>query len=118
MSCLPLGELTKTKIHSQVNQSIMLMWQKKLLNLASSHLQIVNQKSPEVAAASKQHIAMGFEDTAFDEDAAITEEVPLALLIELKQQFGHVAWHFHDYTSVSPARETERESRKDRETII
>lgn len=96
----------------------MLMWQKKRLNLASSHLQIVNQKSPEIAAASKQHIAMGFEDTAFDEDAAVTEEVPLALLIELKQQFGHVAWHFHDYTSVSPARETERESRKDRETVI
>ena len=113
MSCRPLGELTKTKVlqsftSESINYVNVAKKKKKVLNLASSHLQIVNQKSPEIAAASKQHIAMGFEDAAFDEDAAVTEEVPLALLIELKQQFGHVAWHLHDYTSASPAREKER----------
>lgn len=64
----------------------------------------MNQKSPEIAAPSKQHIAMGLEDAAFHKDAAVTEEVPLTLLIELKQQFGQVARHFHVYTSVSPGR--------------
>lgn len=75
-----------------------------------AHLQIVNQKSPEIAAPSKQHITMGFEDTAFDKDAAVTEEVPLTLLVELKQQFGQVAGHFHVCTSVSLF--SKREERK------
>lgn len=57
----------------------------------------MNKKSPEVAAPSKQHITVGFEDSAFYEDAAITEEVPLALLIQLKKQLGQVERHFHDY---------------------
>ena len=70
-----------------------------------SHLQIVNQQSSEVAATSKQHIAMGLENTALDKDAAVTEEVSLSLLIELKQQFGQVAGHLHVWTSVTPARE-------------
>lgn len=41
----------------------------------------MNEKSPKIAAPSEQHITMGFEDTAFDEDAAVTEEIPLPLLI-------------------------------------
>lgn len=71
------------------------------------HLQVVNQQSPEIAAPSKQHITVGLEDTTFDKDAAVTEEVPLTLLIELKQQFGQVARHLHVYTTVSPARKRE-----------
>lgn len=50
-----------------------------------SYLQIVNQKSPKVATARKQHVTMGLEDTALHKDAAVTEEVPLTLLIELKK---------------------------------
>lgn len=72
---------------------------------ASAHLQIVNKKSPEVATPCEQHITMGLEDTTLNKDAAVTEEVPLTLLIELKQQFGQVAGHIHVYTSVNPARE-------------
>lgn len=56
----------------------------------------MNKKSPEIAAPSKQHITVGFEDTALDEDAAITKEVPLALLVQLKKQLGQVERHFHD----------------------
>ncbi|TNN87999.1 hypothetical protein EYF80_001580 [Liparis tanakae] len=51
---------------------------------------IVNQKSPEVSAPSKQHVPMGLEDPAFNQDAAVAEEVPLALLIELQQQLGQI----------------------------
>lgn len=69
------------------------------------HLQIVDQEGSEVAAAREQHVAMGLEDAAFNEDAAVTEEVPPALLIELQQQFGQVARHFHVCTSATPGRE-------------
>lgn len=41
---------------------------------------------------------MSLEDAALDEDAAVTEEVSLALLVELQQQLGQVAGHFHVYT--------------------
>lgn len=61
-----------------------------------SHLQIMNKKSPEIAAPSKQHVPVGFKDTALDQDAAVTEEVPLPLLIQLKKQLGQVERHFHD----------------------
>lgn len=63
----------------------------------------MNQKSPEVAASSKQHITMSFEDAALNKDATVTEEVTLTLLIELEQQFGQIARHFHVYALVGPA---------------
>lgn len=53
--------------------------------ISSSYLQVVNQKSPEVAAPSEQYITMSFEDTALNKDATVTKEVPLTLLIEFKQ---------------------------------
>lgn len=67
----------------------------------------MNKKSPKIAAPSKQHITVGFEDTAFDEDAAVTEEVPLPLLIQLKKQLGQVERHFH--VPIIPVRKVERE---------
>ncbi len=76
-------------------------------DISYSNLQIVNQKCPEISAPSKQHITVGLEDTAFHKDAAVAEEVPLPLLIELKQQFGQIARHFHVSAPVSPAREKE-----------
>lgn len=57
----------------------------------------MNKKSPEIAAPSKQHIPVGFEDTAFDQDAAVAEEVPLSLLVQLKKQLGQVERHVHLY---------------------
>lgn len=63
--------------------------------MTHSHLQVVNKESPEVAAPSKQHIPVGFEDAALHQDAAVTEEVSLALLVELEQQFWQVTRHFH-----------------------
>lgn len=72
---------------------------------ARSHLQVVDEKSPEVAAPSKQHVTVGFEDAALHQDTAVTEEVSLALLVELEQQFRQVTSHFHVDVSVRPAEE-------------
>lgn len=72
------------------------------------YLQVVNEKSPEVATPSKQHVAVGFEDAALHQDAAVTEEVSLALLVELKQQLWQVTGHFHVDTSVRPAEEIQK----------
>lgn len=69
----------------------------------------MNQKRSKVATPSKQNIPMGLEDTALNKDAAVTEEVPLTLLIELKKQFGQVARHLHGYTLVGSARTAKRE---------
>lgn len=77
-----------------------------------SHLQVVNEKSPEVAAPSKQHVAVGFEDAALHQDAAVTEEVSLALLIELEQQFRQVTGHFHVDASVRPEEESQKISKE------
>lgn len=65
----------------------------------------MNKKSPEIAASSEQDITVGFEDTALHQDAAVAEEVSLTLLIQLEQQFGQVAGHFHVCTSARPAEE-------------
>lgn len=67
----------------------------------------MNQKSPKVATSCKQDIAMGFEDTALDQDAAVTEVASLALLVEFKQKLGQVARHLHDETSGGSARREE-----------
>lgn len=50
---------------------------------------------------------MGFEDTALDQDAAVTEVASLALLVEFKQKLGQVARHLHDETSGGSARREE-----------
>lgn len=50
---------------------------------------------------------MGFEDTALDQDAAVTEVASLALLVEFKQKLGQVARYLHDETSVGSARREE-----------
>lgn len=73
------------------------------IHITYFHLEIVNKKSPEIAASSEQDITVGFEDTALHQDAAVAEEVSLTLLIQLEQQFGQVAGHFHVCTSASPA---------------
>lgn len=73
----------------------------------------MNQKRLEIAAPSKQHIAVGLEDTAFDQDAAVTEEASLTLLIELIQELRQVARHLHVYTSVSPAKKGRERQLKD-----
>lgn len=65
----------------------------------------MNQKSPKISTPSKQHVAVGLEDTALNKDAAVTEEVSLALFIELKQKFGQIAGHLHVYALDNPARE-------------
>lgn len=79
---------------------------------AHSHLQVVNEKSPEVAAPSKQHVAVSFEDAALHQDAAVTEEVSLALFIELEQQFRQVTGHFHVDASVRSAEEIQKISKR------
>lgn len=78
-------------IHSR-QQHICFLWISNSVNSETIHempnthcyLQVVNEKSPEVATPSKQHVAVGFEDAALHQDAAVTEEVSLALLVELK----------------------------------
>lgn len=66
-----------------------------------SYLQIMNQKSPEIATACKQHISVGFEHTTLNKDAAVTEEVSFPLFVELRKQSGQVGRHFHVYTQQS-----------------
>ena len=70
----------------------------------------MNQKSPKVATPCKQHVTMGLEDTALNKDAAVTEEVPLTLLIEFKEQFGQVARHVHVYTPGGSARRERKDT--------
>ena len=68
------------------------------MSTSFAHLQVMNQKSPEVATSSKQDIAMCFKDSPFDQDAAVAEEVSLTLFIELTEQFGQVVGHIHPST--------------------
>ena len=55
----------------------------------------MHQKSTEVAAPSKQHVAVSLEYPSLHQDATVTEVVSLALLVQFPQQLGQVARHFH-----------------------
>ena len=62
-------------------------------------LDVVNEQGAEVAAVGKQDVPVGLEDPPFHDDAAVAEEVPLPLFIQLPQELGIIGLHLHFSTS-------------------
>ena len=68
-------------------------------------LDVVNEQGAEVAAVGKQDVPVGLEDPPFHDDAAVAEEVPLPLFIQLPQELGIIGLHLH----FSPAAAAQKE---------